>query len=492
MKNGSNSLLVDCFHDHPGQPTEVKKDAGGGGKKKGGGKTVSSFYKGQLDDLMKTLYATEPHFIRCVVPNTHKQPGGVEPGLVMHQYQCNGVLAGIAICRKGFPNKMMYPEFKGRYNILAAKAVAKAKNDKAAAGAVMDVIKLDKEKFRLGHTKVFFRAGILGLMEEFREDRIGEVLSWLQAGARGKASRMQFKKLQDQKLALYCCQRSIRNYYIGKTWLWWQIWIAIKPNLKCTQFGKYKAEYEEKIALAEANIDKAIADREKVQAVYDGLAGQKNELELALKSGGSAVQEIIDKTTRVEGMAADVQKSLDEVNARIKGEKAQKNALEAQIQKTNATVAQLEGEIQTLEGSLSSAEQDRANKDDQIRTLKDEIAHQSDMISKLSKEKRSVGESRQRTEEDIQSAEDKCNHLSRVKGKLEQALDEAEDALEREKKVKGDVEKAKRKVEGDLKLTQEAVSDLERVKAELSGGVARKDKEGSALLAKIEDESSLG
>merc|ERR1719295_1661475 len=479
-----------CFADHPGQPLEAPKDQD---RKKGkGGKTVSSYFKGQLDDLMKTLYATDPSFIRCVVPNTHKIPGGVEPGLVMHQYQCNGVLAGIAICRKGFPNKMMYPEFKGRYNILAAKAVAKAKNDKSAAGAVMDVIKLDKEKFRLGHTKVFFRAGILGYMEEVREDRIGQVLAWLQAGARGKASRMQFKKLQDQKLALYCCQRSIRNYYIGKTWLWWQIWIAIKPNLKCTQFGKYKAEYEEKIALAEANIDKAIADREKVQAVYDGLAGQKNELELALKSGGSAVQEIIDKTTRVEGMAADVQKSLDEVNARIKGEKAQKNALEAQIQKTNATVAQLEGEIQTLEGSLSSAEQDRANKDDQIRTLKDEIAHQSDMISKLSKEKRSVGESRQRTEEDIQSAEDKCNHLSRVKGKLEQALDEAEDALEREKKVKGDVEKAKRKVEGDLKLTQEAVSDLERAKAELAQGLARKEKEASALGAKIEDEASLG
>merc|ERR1711902_381149 len=80
MKNGSNALLVECFHDHPGQPTEVKKDDGGR-KKKGGGKTVTSFYKAQLDDLMKTLYATDPSFIRCVVPNTHKIPGGVEPGL---------------------------------------------------------------------------------------------------------------------------------------------------------------------------------------------------------------------------------------------------------------------------------------------------------------------------------------------------------------------------------------------------------------------------
>merc|ERR1719297_301179 len=320
LKNGSNSLMVRIFYDHPGQPVEVKKDAGGGGKKKGGGKTVSSFYKGQLDDLMTTLYKTEPHFIRCVVPNTHKIPGGVEPGLVMHQYQCNGVLAGIAICRAGFPNKMVYPEFKARYNILGAQAVAKAKNDKAAAGAIFDIIKLDKEKWRLGHTKVFFRAGVLGLMEETREDKIGSVLSWLQAGARGKASRMQFKKLQDQKLALYACQRAIRAYMMAKTWKWMQIWLAIKPNLKCTQFGKYKKEYEDKIAVAEANIDKAIAECNAVVAVHEKLSAEKNELVLALQSGGSAVQDIIDKTNRLEGQRNDLQKQVDATNARIKGE----------------------------------------------------------------------------------------------------------------------------------------------------------------------------
>ncbi|MFO0004447.1 MAG: hypothetical protein ACK559_25295, partial [bacterium] len=150
--------------------------------------------------------------------------------------------------------------------------VAKAKNDKGAAGAVMEMIQLDKEKFRLGHTKVFFRAGILGFMEEVREDKIGSVLSWLQAGARGKASRMQFKKLQDQKLALYCCQRTMRNYYIGKTWMWWQLWNDIKPNLKCTQFGKYKAMAEEKIAVAEKNIDKAVAECNAVIAIHEKLS----------------------------------------------------------------------------------------------------------------------------------------------------------------------------------------------------------------------------
>jgi myosin heavy chain 6/7 len=383
MKQGGNDLLVQCFYDHPGQPLEAKKDAGGGGKKKGGGKTVTSFYKSQLDDLMKVLYATDPSFIRCVVPNTHKIPGGVEPGLVMHQYQCNGVLAGIAICRAGFPNKILYPEFKSRYNILAAAAVAKAKKDKDAADAVMQVIKLDPEKFRLGHTKVFFRAGILGFMEEVREDRIGSVIAWLQASSRGKTSRLLFKKLQDQKLSLYCLQRTIRNFHIGRTWPWWQLWLAIKPNLKCSKFAQYKAEYEEKIAIAEANIDKAVSDCNKVKAVYDRLSNEKNELVLALQSGGSAVQDIIDKTNRVEGMKNDLQKQLDETNGRIRGEEDIIANLESQGSKVRSEGEKLKGEVKQLEQQLEACEEDKMTKDNQIRTLREEIAHQEELISKL-------------------------------------------------------------------------------------------------------------
>ena len=489
FKNGSNALLVQCFADHPGQPLEVNKDAGGGKKK--GGKTVSSFYKAQLDDLMKTLYATDPAFIRCVVPNTHKTPGVIDPGLVMHQYQCNGVLAGIAICRKGFPNKLVYPEFKSRYNILAAAAVAKAKKDKDAADAVMTVIGLDPEKFRLGHTKVFFRAGILGYMEEVREDRIGCVLSWLQAQARGKASRLIFKKLQDQKLSLYCLQRTIRNYYIGKTWLWWQLWLDIKPNLKCTQFAKYKADYEDKIAIAEENIDVAIAECDKVRKVYDRLTNEKNELVNALQSGDSAVQDIIDKTNRLEAMKNDLQKQLEETNKRISNEEEAIANLGNQGSKVRQDADKLRAEVRSLESNMQAVEEDRITKDNQIRTLKEEIAHQEDLVAKLQKEKRAVAEARQKTEESIQAKEDKCNHLNKLKSKLEQALDECEDSLEREKKGKTEVEKSKRKVEGDLKLTQEAVSDLERIKTEYNQTIQRKEKEVASMSAKIEDEQTI-
>merc|ERR1712088_764118 len=248
----------------------------------------------------------------------------------------------------------------------------------------------------------------------------------------------------------------------------------------------------EKIAIAEANIDKALADRKKVEAIHAGLLGQKNELVLALQSGGSIVQDMIDKTSRVEAVAADIQKSLDEVNARVAGEAAQMEAIGQAQSKIGSTKAALAAEIKTLEERLGAAEQDRADKDNQIATLKEEIEHQNDMVAKLNREKKGGQESKQKTEEDIQSMEDRCNHLARLKSKLEQSLDECEDALEREKKSKGDAEKMKRKVEGDLKLTQEAVADLERIKDELNQGVQRKEKELSSLAAKIEDEQTLG
>ena len=100
-----------------------------------------------------------------------------------HQHPCTGMLAGIAICRSGFPNKLAYPEFKGRFNIIGATAVAKVKNDKAAAPCVTDLVKLEKEKYPLGHTLIVFRVGIGGWMEEQRENKIGHVMAGLQVGA---------------------------------------------------------------------------------------------------------------------------------------------------------------------------------------------------------------------------------------------------------------------------------------------------------------------
>merc|ERR1711915_1056267 len=178
----SNNLLVHLWRDHPGQPTSAPKEEAKGKKKKGGGgKTVSSVYLVQLTALMNTLHSTEPHFIRCIVPNTHKQPGGVEPALIMHQLTCNGVLEGIRICMRGFPNRLPYADFKKRYSILARGKVNDSTEEKKAAEIIIkNTESFDQERWRPGHTKVFFRAGALAVLEEARDDIVNDLICKIQ------------------------------------------------------------------------------------------------------------------------------------------------------------------------------------------------------------------------------------------------------------------------------------------------------------------------
>merc|ERR1711920_1141336 len=132
-------------------------------------------------------------------------------------------------------------------------------------------------------------------------------------------------------------------------------------------------------------------------------------------------------------MKNDVEKQLKDCQARIKGEEDQKAAINSQAAKVMADADKLKGDIKIMEANMEACEEDKATKDGQIRTLKEEIAHQEELVAKLTKEKRNIGDSRQKTEEDIQAMEDKSNHLNKVKAKLEQSLDECEDSLEREK-----------------------------------------------------------
>merc|ERR1712113_779341 len=189
LKRGSCALMVTVWADHPGQsaPPETEKKK----KKKGGGKTVSSVYLVQLAELMGTLNITEPHFIRCIVPNTHKKPLETECPLIMHQLTCNGVLEGIRICMRGFPNRMLYPDIKSRYTVLGGgKVDEKSSNLKKVAAVILENTEgFDKEKYRLGHTKVFFRAGALALMEEKRDDIVMKLTRHFQGIVRGYVSR---------------------------------------------------------------------------------------------------------------------------------------------------------------------------------------------------------------------------------------------------------------------------------------------------------------
>ncbi|BFF94375.1 myosin heavy chain muscle [Drosophila madeirensis] len=488
FKKSQNKLLIEIFADHPGQSGGGEQAKGGRGKKGGGFATVSSAYKEQLNSLMAILRSTQPHFVRCIIPNEMKQPGLVDAHLVMHQLTCNGVLEGIRICRKGFPNRMVYPDFKMRYKIMCPKQLQGVDKDKKATDIIIKFIDLPEDQYRLGNTKVFFRAGVLGQMEEFRDERLGKIMSWMQAWARGYLSRKGFKKLQEQRVALKVVQRNLRKYLQLRTWPWYKLWQKVKPLLNVSRIEDEIARLEEKAKKAEELHAAEVKVRKELEVLNAKLLAEKTALLDSLSGEKGALQDYQERNSKLQAQKNDLENQLRDIQERLTQEEDARNQLFQQKKKADQEISGLKKDIEDLELNIQKAEQDKATKDHQIRNLNDEIAHQDELINKLNKEKKMQGETNQKTGEELQSAEDKINHLNKVKAKLEQTLDELEDSLEREKKVRGDVEKGKRKVEGDLKLTQEAVSDLERNKKELEQTIQRKDKELSSITAKLEDE----
>merc|ERR1712001_141634 len=227
LKRGSCELMKTIWADHPGQsaPPDAEKKK----KKKGGGKTVASVYLVQLAELMATLNITEPHFIRCIVPNTHKKPLETETPLIMHQLTCNGVLEGIRVCMLGFPNRMLYKDYKARYMVLGAELLAKAANDKEGVFALMDKIAFEREKYRCGHTMVFFRAGALAALEEARDGIVLKLVRWLQGQAYGRLRRKAYQKKADQRELMKVIQRNFRKYMTLRSWGWFVIIQKTKP-----------------------------------------------------------------------------------------------------------------------------------------------------------------------------------------------------------------------------------------------------------------------
>ncbi|XP_019770173.2 myosin heavy chain, muscle isoform X3 [Dendroctonus ponderosae] len=490
FKKGTNKLLCEIFSDHPGQSGGAEAK-GGRGKKGGGFATVSSAYKEQLNNLMSTLRATQPHFVRCIIPNELKQPGLIDSHLVMHQLTCNGVLEGIRICRKGFPNRMVYPDFKLRYKILNPSGASKEPDTKKCADIILQATGLDSELYRLGHTKVFFRAGVLGQMEELRDERLGKIVTWMQSWVRGYLSRKEFKRLQEQRLALQVCQRNLRKYLKLRTWPWYKLWQKVRPLLNVTRIEDEIAKLEEKAAKAQEAYEREAKAKKELETLYAKLLTEKTDLLSTLEGEKGSLSETQERANKLQAQKSDLEAQLQETQDRLSQEEDSRNQLTQQKKKLEQEINGFKKDIEDLELNLQKSEQDKATKDHQIRNLNDEIAHQDELINKLNKEKKVGGENNQKISEELQAAEDKVNHLNKVKAKLEQTLDELEDSLEREKKLRGDVEKSKRKVEGDLKLTQEGVADLERNKKELEQTIQRKDKEISSLTAKLEDEQSV-
>uniref|UniRef100_A0A663NB72 Myosin heavy chain 7B n=1 Tax=Athene cunicularia TaxID=194338 RepID=A0A663NB72_ATHCN len=442
-----------------------------------------------LNKLMTNLRSTQPHFVRCIIPNETKTPGAMDAFLVLHQLRCNGVLEGIRICRKGFPNRILYADFKQRYRILNPAAIPDDKfmDSRKATEKLLSSLELDHSQYKFGHTKVFFKAGLLGMLEEMRDERLAKILTMLQARIRGHLMRIEYQKIISRREALYTIQWNIRAFNAVKNWSWMKLFFKIKPLLKSAQTEKEMSNLKEEFQKLKEALEKSEAKRKELEEKQVSMIQEKNDLALQLQAEQDNLADAEERCDLLIKSKIQLEAKVKELTERLEDEEEMNSDLTAKRRKLEDECAELKKDIDDLEITLAKVEKEKHATENKVKNLIEEMAALDEIIAKLTKEKKALQEAHQQALDDLQAEEDKVNTLTKAKVKLEQQVDDLESSLEQEKKVRMDLERAKRKLEGDLKLTQESIMDLENDKQQLEEKLKKKDFEMSQLNSRIED-----
>ncbi|KAF8210095.1 P-loop containing nucleoside triphosphate hydrolase protein, partial [Mycena galopus ATCC 62051] len=291
----SDRYVASLFAEYADAPATPAGQGGGGsmflngGKKrmmkKGAFRTVAQRHKEQLSSLMSQLQATQPHFVRCIVPNSNKKPGRMDIPLVLEQLRCNGVLEGIRIARLGYPNRLPFVEFRQRYEVLTPGIIPRGYMDgREACRRIVKALELDDVIFKLGTSKIFFKAGVLAELEERRDSLLFEIFSRLQAVARMWTARRQMKKVLNRAVAVRTIQRNARVYGELREWPWWQLYTKVRPLLAATRNDDELRKKEAELVLIKERAERDKQEREALESLKMSLEAEKRKVEEELEA----------------------------------------------------------------------------------------------------------------------------------------------------------------------------------------------------------------
>ncbi|XP_029014169.1 myosin-8-like [Betta splendens] len=463
-------------------------------KRKGSSfQTVSALFRENLNKLMANLRSTHPHFVRCIIPNETRTPGSMDHHLVLHQLRCNGVLEGIRICRKGFPSRILYGDFRQRYRILNASAIPEGQfiDSKKASEKLLASIDVDHAQYRFGYTKVFFKAGLLGLLEEMRDERLAVLMTRIQAVARGYVTRLRFKEMSKKRESIFIIQYNIRSFMNVKNWPWIRLFFKIKPLLRSAEAEKEMQMMKEEFARLKEEFSKSEARRKELEEKMVMMVQEKNDLYLQIQAERES---LCDAEERCEGLIKSkilMEAKVKEFSERMEEEEEINAEITAKKRKLEDECTELKRDIDDLELTITKVEKEKYATENKVKNLVEELTTLEENVLKSSKEMKALQEVHQQTLDDLQAEEEKVNSLMKTKMKLEQQVDDLEGSLEHEKKIRADLERSKRKLEGDLKLSQETIMDMENDRQQMEERLNKKDFDISNLQSRVEDELVL-
>ncbi|XP_048646435.1 myosin-14 isoform X4 [Marmota marmota marmota] len=461
----------------------------GGRPRRGMFRTVGQLYKESLSRLMATLSNTNPSFVRCIVPNHEKRAGKLEPRLVLDQLRCNGVLEGIRICRQGFPNRILFQEFRQRYEILTPNAIPKGFMDgKQACEKMIQALELDPNLYRVGQSKIFFRAGVLAQLEEERDLKVTDIIVSFQAAARGYLARRAFQRRQQQQSALRVMQRNCAAYLKLRHWQWWRLFIKVKPLLQVTRQDEVLQARAQELQKVQELQQQSAREVGELQGRVAQLEEERTRLAEQLRAEAELCAEAEETRGRLAARKQELELVVSELEARVGEEEECGRQLQAEKRRLQQHIQELETHLEAEEGARQKLQLEKVTTEAKLKKFEEDLLLLEDQNAKLSKERRLLEERLAEFSSQAAEEEEKVKSLNKLRLKYEATIADMEDRLRKEEKGRQELEKLKRRLDGESSELQEQMVEQQQRAEELRAQLGRKEEELQAALARAEEE----
>lgn len=436
--------------------------------------TLGGIFKSSLIELMNTINSTDVHYIRCIKPNEAKEAWKFEGPMVLSQLRACGVLETVRISCAGYPTRWTYEEFAMRYYMLVPSSDW-TDDCKTMADTILKRTLLDSaseanspDKYQLGLTKIFFRAGMLAFLEEKRTSRLNSAAITIQKHLRGRYYRKKYLDARQSVIAL----QSLCRGFLSRSWALTarknRLALMIQTQWRAQQVRSYYLSIRKIILAFQARskgyvcrkliLDKRLGDAarliQRTWRKHSQLSSwrsyrRKVVLIQCLWRGRAARKEyrILRQEARdLKQFSYKLESKVVELTQAVERWKVQYTA-------SSNRVEQLEGQIKTMRNDYNKLEQ--TNRDLQLE------AYQA---GRLSTELNNMSEQFQRLKDSYEESQSTMRRLEAEEKALRVQLDEARQRTSTE-------EKAKLSLTKDLADIRDQLDMAKRLAPFINGGL---------------------
>ncbi|XP_049714710.1 unconventional myosin-XVIIIa isoform X8 [Elephas maximus indicus] len=439
----------------------------------------------QVDALIDTIKKSKLHFVHCFLPvaegwagepraaasrrvsssseldlpsGDHCEAGLLQLDVPLLRAQLRGsrLLDAMRMYRQGYPDHMVFSEFRRRFDVLAPHLTKKhgrnyiVVDERRAVEELLESLDLEKSSCCMGLSRVFFRAGTLVRLEEQRDEQTSKNLTLFQAACRGYLARQHFKKRKIQDLAIRCVQKNIKKNKGVKDWPWWKLFTTVRPLVEVQLSEEQIRNRDEEIQQLRSKLEKVEKERNELRLNSDRLETRISDLTSELtdeRNTGESASQLLDAET-AERLRAE--REMKELQTQYDALKKQMEVMEMEVMEARLIrAAEINGELDDDAGGEWRLKYERAMRE--VDFTKKRL--QQEFEDKLEVEQQNKRQLERRLG-DLQADSDESQRaLQQLKKKCQRLTTELQDTklhLEGQQVRNHELEKKQRRFDSEL------------------------------------------